>query len=231
MSKIHFEWGEQALAHLRDQVDVFVIVDVLSFTTCVDVAVSRGALIYPYRWNDYSSQEFARRIGGMVGVSTRQPGYSLSPASLEAIEPGTRLVLPSPNGSTLSTMTQGRITFAGCLRNAAAVAAAAQRSGERIGVVASGERWKDGSLRPAVEDLLGAGAIFARMVGEKTIEAELAERLFLSVEMDLPRVLAGCMSGQELLERGRARDVELAAAINASHCAQQLVDGAFMCAT
>ena len=62
-----------------------------------------------------------------------------------------RLVLPSPNGATLSLETGELPTFTGCLRNAQAVAQALQGIGPKISLIPAGERWKDGSLRPAVE--------------------------------------------------------------------------------
>jgi 2-phosphosulfolactate phosphatase len=52
--------------------------------------------------------------------------YSLSPQSLASIPKGTRLVLPSPNGATLTLATEKTPTLAGCLRNYRAVALAAQ---------------------------------------------------------------------------------------------------------
>ena len=157
---IHCEWGEHGASALAPHCDAVIVVDVLSFCTCVDVAVARGARIYQYPWRDASAETFARRAGAMLaGYNRSQAGYTLSPASLRELPMGSSLVLPSPNGATLALATGSTPTFAGCLRNARAVAEAASRLGRRVAVVASGARWADGSLRPALEDWLAAGAI------------------------------------------------------------------------
>ena len=44
----HFEWGLAGAKALNDKVAVTIIVDVLSFSTCVDVATSRGASVFPF---------------------------------------------------------------------------------------------------------------------------------------------------------------------------------------
>src|SRR5262245_31373347 len=164
-----FEWGEEGVRRLAPLSDVVVIVDVLSFTTCVDVAVSRGATVFPYRWRDASAEAFARERGALLAVprdrTTPEQPYSLSPVSLQMLEPGARIVLPSPNGSTLTTIAadSGATVIAGCLRNATAVGQAAAARGNIVTVIAAGERWPDDSLRPAMEDMIGAGAILAAM--------------------------------------------------------------------
>ncbi len=230
--EIRCEWGLAAVANLAPSSDVIIIVDVLSFSTCVDIAVSRGAIVYPYRWRDDSSVELAERIGAVVATSRRSPtGYSLSPRSLLAIPAGTKLVLPSPNGSTLTLAAGDKPTLAGCLRNARAVASAAQRLGKRILVVPAGERWPDATLRPAIEDLLGAGAIIEQLRGSKSPEALAAEKAFASVEHDPIATLKTCSSGKELMERGYGEDVGLAAQANVSECAPVMVDGAYREAT
>jgi hypothetical protein len=52
---IRCEWGACGVAHLVPESDAVVIVDVLSFSTCVDIAVGNGAIVYPYRWQDASA--------------------------------------------------------------------------------------------------------------------------------------------------------------------------------
>ena len=44
---IRCEWGAAGLRQLVAHSDAIVIVDVLSFATCVDIAVGNGASIYP----------------------------------------------------------------------------------------------------------------------------------------------------------------------------------------
>jgi len=85
-----------------------------------------------------------------------------------------------------------------------------------ITVIASGERWPDGSLRPSLEDLLGAGAILAGMTGKPSPEARAAIAAFRDAARDLSEVLSQCASGRELIQRGGQADVGYAAQLNAS---------------
>src|SRR5687767_9763804 len=121
------EWGPAAVAALAPA-DVTIIVDVFSFTTCVDVAVSRGAAILPYPWNDASAAEFARTQNAELAGRRRQTRYSLAPSSYVDAPEGLRCVLPSPNGAqiTLAAAHVAPALFAGSLRNARAVADAAE---------------------------------------------------------------------------------------------------------
>jgi 2-phosphosulfolactate phosphatase len=221
------EWGPSALAALGAASDVVVIVDVLSFSTCVDIAVSGGAEVFPYLWRDERAAGFAAEIGGVLAGPRGRPGLSLSPASFLGVAPGTRVVLPSPNGATLSHGAGAGRVLTACLRNAGAVARAAARSGQRILVVPAGERWPDGSLRPCIEDWIGAGAVIHGLGGRLSPEAEAARHAFRACAGDLPRVLGDCTSGQELVERGFAADVALAAELDVSDAVPDLRDRAY----
>lgn len=234
---VRFEWGTAGARALAPWVDVLVIVDVLSFTTAVDVAVTRGAQVYPYRQRDASAVAFAQRIGAVLAVDRRAVSaarpYSLSPVSLVHIPIGTRLVLPSPNGATISVLAAelGRPALAGCLRNATSVATAASRLGRVVGVVGSGERWSDGTLRPAYEDLVGAGAILAALrVGSISPEAHAAIDAFRAAHRQLQELLLGCTSGRELAEAGYAADVRIASELDVSTAVPLLRSGAYVSA-
>jgi 2-phosphosulfolactate phosphatase len=227
---VRCEWGAQGVAHLAPISDVVIIVDVLSFSTSVDIAVNRGAMVYPYRGQDTSPAAFAASVGAIVADAKRGgPGYSLSPQSLLHLPHGTRLVLPSPNGATLTLGTGMVPTLTGCFRNAQAVAAAAQRYGQRIAIIPAGERWPDdGSLRPAFEDWVGAGALISYLAGRWSPEAQAAAATFRGVQADLQGLLQLCGSGKELAARGFAQDVALASAFNISACVPVCRDGAYV---
>ncbi len=190
--------------------DAVVIVDVLSFSTAVDIVVSRGGSVVPWKWKAASAQTFAAEHGAILaGPRSEIAQYSLSPSSLLTFPSGKVLVLPSPNGATLSLSAKKKAkTYAACLRNCEAVAAALE--GKRIAVVPAGERWHGGSLRLALEDLMGAGALIAKLPGTKSREADLAVACYERFRGDLQRALAECGAGRELRNRGFSRDIELA---------------------
>lgn len=226
---VRFEWGLSGVRTLAPVSDVMIIVDVLSFTTSVDIAVGNGGSVFPYSGELEALADYADSVDALFASPKRQSeaAYSLSPSSLLEVPEGTRLVLPSPNGSTLSLATEGVHTLAGCLRNAITVATRASQLGERITVIAAGERWSDGLLRPALEDLLGAGSIIAHLSGRRSPESEMAVAGFLHARSNLLDTLLRCGSGKELVDRGFKEDVRLAARLNVSNVAPQLVDGAY----
>jgi 2-phosphosulfolactate phosphatase len=229
--RARFEWGPTGAAAVA--APVTVVVDVLSFTTTLSVAVERGMRVHPFRWKDERAAAYAEERGAVLaqGRSART-GISLSPVSVRAAEGVERLVLPSPNGSAISfgLADSGATVVGASLRNRTAVARWVHERGEDVAVVAAGERWADGTLRPAVEDLWGAGAVIAALVDlgpvELSPEARVAEQAFRAAR--LPDDLAACTSGQELVGMGFPEDVAVAAELDASSVVPVLVGDAFV---
>jgi 2-phosphosulfolactate phosphatase len=231
------DWGEAGLRALVPHAAVVVIIDVMSFTTAVSVAVDQGATVYPYRWADATAQERARELNAVLAVHRRnvslESPYSLSPATLQSLPSGTKLVLPSPNGSTLTVIAAGHdcTVIAGCLRNASAIGRFCSDVDGPVAVIAAGERWEDdagGSLRPAFEDLMGAGAILAAINGKRhSPEALAAIGAFSACRASLATFLTECASGRELIEGGYPEDVTIAAAHDVSNHFPVLIDGAY----
>jgi 2-phosphosulfolactate phosphatase len=176
------EWGEAGVRALGAVVGLIVVVDVLSFSTSVSIAVEHGGSVAP-------------------------TGSSCAMAAAET----------------------GAMVVVGCLRNASAVGRLIAAHGGACAVIAAGDRWPDGSLRPAVEDLLGAGAILA-MVDDAVLspEARAAVGAFRAVRLAIEQPIRDSASGRESIERGFAVDVELAAELDATDRVPVLVDGAFV---
>ncbi|MCA9960427.1 MAG: 2-phosphosulfolactate phosphatase [Anaerolineales bacterium] len=224
---VRFGWGERGVLALAAHSDVVVIVDVLSFATAVDVAVGRGAIVFPFGRRDEAAEAFAQeQQAELAGFGRR---YSLAPASMLALAPGERIVLPSPNGSTLTTLAGEGVVLTGCLRNYQAVAQFAQTAGVSVAVIAAGERWwPQQDLRPALEDMIGAGAIISALGGSMSPEAQAAAAVFRQAQPDLQATLLACASGKELVEKGLAASVHLAAELGCSTAVPLLQNGAYV---
>jgi len=103
--RIRFDWAGQGASAVTVSADVAVVIDVLSFTTTLTVALDRGTTVLPYRWNDGGAADYARQHDAVlaVGRSEATAGQiSLSPGTVRNASPPARLVLPSPNGSTIA---------------------------------------------------------------------------------------------------------------------------------
>jgi 2-phosphosulfolactate phosphatase len=234
------DWGPSGAAALVADSrpgDVAVVVDVLSFTTTLSIAVEQGILVHPYPWGDVDAESFAAARDAVLATGRREGltsgSVSLSPVSFEGVRGIERVVLPSPNGSALSLgLAEAGVSVVGaCLRNAPAVGRWLRGRTGRVSVVAAGERWPDGSLRPAVEDLWGAGAVLAAAGSEgASPEAVAAVAAFEAVRDRLPEALAASASGRELVVGGFGADVAAAAAYDVSAVVPVLDGDAFVAA-
>jgi 2-phosphosulfolactate phosphatase len=222
------DWGSTGAAELSRACAVLVVVDVLSFSTAVDVAVARYTRVHPFPWAGVVA-------AGRSEVTADRP-WSLSPAALRRAPAVADLVLPSPNGAAIcaAAASTGIPVYSACLRNARAVAGWLRAHGygrpdSAVGVVAAGELWPDGTLRPCVEDLLGAAIVIDGLAsGEVRLSVEAAVALAaLAAVPDVPAAVNGCVSGQELLAAGYADDVAVAVEIDSSSVVPALRSGAF----
>lgn len=245
--ELRFEWGRSGVEVLGPESDVVIVVDILSFSTCVDIALSRGATVYPYcqgaplirvrSESTLSAADFAGTVGARLAVPRRSMNaanpYSLSPVSFVNVPSGEPVVLPSPNGAALSLAAAPLCehVLTACLRNASAVADRAASLGRIIAIIAAGEQWAGhlAGLRPAIEDLLGAGAVVARLTDRsQSPEAMAAGALFRAAETNLSHLLRQSVSGRELAAIGFDEDIRLAAELDVSSAVPVLRDGAFV---
>jgi 2-phosphosulfolactate phosphatase len=248
------EWGLRGAQEITRDADWAVVVDVLSFTTAVSLAVDQGAVVFPYPWRDESAQAFARRHKAVLAVGRTKAAHaddatrktngagqlvSLSPVSIRAARDLDRIVLPSPNGSALAVelARSGCQVVAACLRNRKAVAAWLANQARDlhrqpvIAVIAAGEQWPDRTLRPAVEDLWGAGAVIAALaslgISGLSPEARAASAAWHLIATAPDAALLSSTSGMELVDAGFAADVTIAGELDASPRVPLLADGGF----
>ena len=132
----------------------------------------------------------------------------------------------------------GALVLLGGLRNASAVAAAVlaeqERRGARtsIAVIAAGERsGRDGPMRFAVEDQLGAGAVIGALgvlgIDHTSPDAAVAAESYRALRRAVKHLLTASGSGRELIETGRGDQIARAAAVDAASVVPVLREGVF----
>lgn len=234
--ELRLEWGPTGARALGPECDVAVVVDVLTFSTTVSVAADQGIQVKPYRWANATAGDAALAAGATLAVARPDASFgdvSLSPATFRSATGLARVLLPSPNGSTIcaALAEAGATLVVGCLRNRQAVARFLGQRGGRVLLVPAGERWPDDSLRPAIEDLWGAGAILAALLDGRAPEVAVSDEALAAaaayalVESRISEALVACPSGQELIDLGYASDVAVAAEVDTSSAVPTLVDG------
>ncbi|MFF2084204.1 2-phosphosulfolactate phosphatase [Nocardia sp. NPDC058176] len=237
---IRVEWGRAGAVAIGAGAAGVVVIDVLSFTTSVSVATAAGTAVFPYRWRDGTARSFAAERGAALAVGRREVSvaqpWSLSPAAIRRAPFTERLVLPSPNGSAIAASVEGTPVVAACLRNYSAVADWLLQQGwgtpaRPIAIVAAGEQWPGTeTVRPALEDWLGAGALAAalldRGIDTPSPEAYSAASTFTALP-DTPGLLRTSASGRELISGGFPDDVDLAVDLDADNTVPVLENGAF----
>jgi len=172
-------------------------------------------------------------VVGVLGLSAR---------ALAAAEAGGRLDIAADAGEAAhvarAAAATGAPVVAGGIRNAAGVAAhvldVQRRRGERtsIAVIAAGESTPDAAtLRFAVEDLLGAGAVIAALgdlgIDHASPDAAVAGEGFRALHGAVRHLLTASGTGRALADAGRRDAVLEAAARDAASVVPVLRDGVF----
>ncbi|KJL47504.1 2-phosphosulfolactate phosphatase [Microbacterium hydrocarbonoxydans] len=155
----------------------------------------------------------------------------------------------SSNGAAVAAAAGDAVVLVGGLRNAAATARAIQVEQERrqqrtsVAVIAAGEKAADGTLRFAVEDQLGAGAVIAALtdlgIDHTAPDAAVAAEGFRALKGALRHLLTASGSAREL-EIGVASTARMAesgivpasvaeaASLDSSEVVPMLRDGLFV---
>lgn len=140
--RVRFDWGLSGARAVVGGCDIAVVVDVLSFTMTLTVAADRGITVLPYPWREDAATFAAEHDAELaVGRRQRKPGQvSLSPTTIRESSGLERLVLPSPNGSTIAfTLADAGVRVIGAsLRNAGAVAEVLAGTDGVVAVIAAG---------------------------------------------------------------------------------------------
>jgi 2-phosphosulfolactate phosphatase len=209
---------EQSDLALRD----VVVFDVLRATTTMAAALAAGVKeirIFP------EIDETRTAAGGFDGprllCGERQclppPGFDLgnSPGAFSASHAGRTLFMCTTNGTRAIIAAQrAGGAFIGALVNAGAVAERLAKRNRDVTLLCAGT-----DNKPALEDLLGAGAVLDALSKQIDLEihgdvARIARRLFQSARHDLRSALRESQGGRNLIAVELEADIDFCARLD-----------------
>ncbi|HEX6525974.1 MAG TPA: 2-phosphosulfolactate phosphatase [Streptosporangiaceae bacterium] len=210
--------------------DVVVIVDVLSFSTEIALAVAEGKTCLVYSDAELESMGGAEVVAASLDARPYRrfqhfvaDGAQLPPARSSPSVSGERVLFRSANGASAARAAEtAPELLIGSLRNARACASHVGRllagtDVQRVTLVACGSVAGPGGehrFRPALEDWLAAGQIAAHLASFGLVlspEAHAAARSWPGAEM-----LPACVAADALIAADLDEMVELAFAIDSS---------------
>ncbi len=201
---------------------VVVVFDVLRATTTMTAALAAGVGEIRIFDSIDAARSAAQQTVGAILCGERNclapPGFDLgnSPGVFKPSAHGGKTLFMATTNGTRAVLAgaQGKQALIGALVNAAAVA---QRLGSLAPDVTLLCAGTDG--QPAMEDLLGAGAVIDALWAQTELELEndsarMAQRLFRACRADLPAALADSAGGKNVSAAGLAADIDLASRLD-----------------
>jgi 2-phosphosulfolactate phosphatase len=198
------------------------VFDVLRATTTIAAALAAGVSEIRI-FDTVESAAAAKQEQNCLLVGERNclppPGFDLgnSPGSFDSTAHRGRIIFMSTtNGARAIVAAQAApLLLTAALVNAAATADRLLAAKLDITLLCAGT---DG--QPAMEDLIGAGAVIAALAHKTSLSLEndiarIAHRLFQSARQDLRSALAESTGGQNVLAVGLDADIDFAARLDA----------------
>ena len=242
---VRFDWGPTGAAAVAEGADLAVVVDVLSFTTTLTVAVERGMKVFPYRWKRLHRRgvrrRARRRLGGRplrgVGRSAcrrQRPGALAARSEADGAALAERLLdllrprrLGTHGGGCLSAQPHRRGRVARGQAGAVGPASPSSRPASAGPTARCGPRSRTCGVRVRCSPHWWSWASRPQPGGRASGRGVPRRRTRTPLRTD---ELLACASGGELVAAGFGDDVLMAAELDVSDVVPVLAGEAFVAA-
>lgn len=197
---IHCCWGFKLTDTLVTQYDICIVVDVLSFSTSIDL---------------------------LLGAKENLQDDTASNSLVNHLSPQ-KLTVPSPVGLPIQLDISHKAVLIGCLRNARAVAKAARMLGNSVLVIPVGDKLAEEEFKTCSEDFIAAGAIISYLKGIGTAESDAALDVYNSSKGNLEEMIRLSSSARKMLLSGYLTEVDEACQFNKSKNVPLLEEGSLI---